>query len=188
MTQESVVPVSGYRWRPNDVHDAARNAIFYPTNRTRSGKVNARRNAVPRRRRWPDRIQDATSIRYSRDGVKTEPGTTEWQLFCSKLVSVDVCMKDNIERRVKQYFGNDISRMRLLGITKYAVATYVDRVQGGWSKESAITALLFGRRLSAEETRFVRSVLDRLPSAAVKGAGTGGLSPMGPENNESTNS
>jgi hypothetical protein len=81
-------------------------------------------------------------------------------------------MKDSIERQIKQYFGNDISRMRLLGISKYAVATYVLRMQGGWSKESAIKALLLGRRLAAEEVRFVRSVLDRLPSAGVKGAGT----------------
>ena len=58
------------------------------------------------------------------------------------------------------------------GITKYAVATCVLRVQGGWSKESAIKALLLGRTLGTEEVRFVRSVLDRLPSAGVKGAGS----------------
>ena len=80
-------------------------------------------------------------------------------------------MKD-IDEQIQQYFGNDISRMRLLGISKYAVATYVLRMQGGWSKESAIKALLLGRRLAAEEVRFVRSVLDRLPSATAKGAGT----------------
>ena len=80
-------------------------------------------------------------------------------------------MKDDIDRLSQQYFGNNISRMRTLGITKYAVATYALRVQGGWSKESAIKALLLGRRLGAEEVRFIRSVLDRLPSAAVKGAG-----------------
>jgi hypothetical protein len=80
-------------------------------------------------------------------------------------------MKDNIESVIKQYFGSDISRMKLLGITKSSVVTYVLRVQGGRSKESAIKALLFGRRLSAEEVQFVRSVLERLPSAAVKGAG-----------------
>ena len=81
-------------------------------------------------------------------------------------------MKDNTEERIQRYFGNDISRMKLLGITKYAVATYVLRVQAGWSTESAIRALLLGRRLATEEVRFVRSVLDRLPSAGVKGAGT----------------
>jgi hypothetical protein len=81
-------------------------------------------------------------------------------------------MKDDIEGQIKRYFGSDISRMKLVGITKYAVATYVFRVQGGWSKEKAINALLFGRKLAAEEIRYVRSVLDRLPSAAVKGAGT----------------
>jgi hypothetical protein len=81
-------------------------------------------------------------------------------------------MKDTIEKQIKQYFGNDISRMRLLGITKYAVATYVLRVQAGWSKESAIKALLLGRRLAREEVQFVRSVLDRLPSAGVKAAST----------------
>jgi hypothetical protein len=82
-------------------------------------------------------------------------------------------MKDNIQEQITQYFGSDISKMKLLGITKYAVATYVLRMQSGWSKESAIKALLFGRRLAADEVRYVRSVLDRLPSAAVKGAGTG---------------
>jgi hypothetical protein len=82
-------------------------------------------------------------------------------------------MKDNAEKRIQRYFGNDISRMRLLGITKYAVVTYVLRVQSGSSKESAIKALLLGRRLRNDEVRFVRSVLDRLPSAAVKGADAG---------------
>ena len=82
-----------------------------------------------------------------------------------------VCMKDDIDKLSQKYFGNDISRMRLLGITKYAVATYALRVQAGWAKESAIEALLLGRRLGTEEVRFVRSVLDRLPSAGVKGAG-----------------
>jgi hypothetical protein len=81
-------------------------------------------------------------------------------------------MKDNIDKQIQRYFGNDISRMRVLGISKYSVATYVLRVQGGWSKESAFRAFLLGRRLVAEEVRFVRSVLDRLPSASVKGAGT----------------
>ena len=79
-------------------------------------------------------------------------------------------MKDDIEKRIQRDFGDHISRMRLLGITKYAVVTYVLRIQGGWSKESAIRALLQGRRLASDEIRFVRSVLDRLPSAAVKGA------------------
>ena len=41
------------------------------------------------------------------------------------------CMKDDIEKRIQRYFGDDISRMRLLGITKYAVVTYVLRIQGG---------------------------------------------------------
>ena len=80
-------------------------------------------------------------------------------------------MKD-IEERIKRYFGDDISRMRLLGITKSAVATYVLRVQGGWSKQAALRALLQGRRLVSDDVRFVRSVLDRLPSAGVKDGGT----------------
>jgi len=79
-------------------------------------------------------------------------------------------MKENTEKWIQRYFGNDISRMKLLGITKYAVVTYVLRVQGGWPKEAAIKALLQGRRLVSEDVRFVRSVLDRLPSAAVKAA------------------
>ena len=78
-------------------------------------------------------------------------------------------MKDDIGERIQKYFGSDISRMRLLGITKSAVATYVLRVQGGWSKEAALRALLQGRRLVSNDVQFVRSVLDRLPSAALRG-------------------
>ena len=81
-------------------------------------------------------------------------------------------MKNDIGERIQQNFGSDISRMKLLGITKSAVATYVLRVQGGWPKEAALRALLQGRRLASDDVRFVRSVLDRLPSAAVKGGGT----------------
>jgi hypothetical protein len=81
-------------------------------------------------------------------------------------------METGISERIKRYLGNDIGRMRLLGITNYAVVTYVLRVQGGWSKESAMQALLQGRTLDSDEVRFVRSVLDRLPSAAAKGADT----------------
>ena len=81
-------------------------------------------------------------------------------------------MKDEIEKQFQRYFGNDVSRMRVLGISKYSVATYVLRVQGGWSKESAIRAFMLGRGLAPEEIQFARSVLDRLPSARVKGPGT----------------
>jgi hypothetical protein len=87
-----------------------------------------------------------------------------------KITWGQVGMKD-IDKQIEQYFGGDVSRMGLLGITKYAVATYVLRVQSGWSKGSAIKALLLGRKLAAEEVRFVHSVLDRLPSAAVRTAG-----------------
>ena len=81
-------------------------------------------------------------------------------------------METGISERIKRYLGDDIGRMRLLGITNYAVVTYVLRVQSGWSKESATQALLQGRTLDSDEVRFVRSVLDRLPSAAAKGAET----------------
>lgn len=79
-------------------------------------------------------------------------------------------MKD-INEQIYGYFGPDVSKMRVLGITKYAVFIYVLRVQRGWSKQSALRALLQGRSLNAEQSRYVRSVLDRLPSAATKSAG-----------------
>ena len=77
-------------------------------------------------------------------------------------------MKEEIREQIRRYFGAEISKMTLLGITKYAVATYVLRVQGGWPKESAIQALLQGRNVDTDQIRFVRSVLERLPSAAAK--------------------
>ena len=77
-------------------------------------------------------------------------------------------MNDYIDKQIHRYFGRSIAKMKLLGITKYAVFTYVLRVQGGWSKESALQALLQGRTLNPDQVQFVRAVLERLPSAAEK--------------------
>jgi hypothetical protein len=91
---------------------------------------------------------------------------------CFATNSTPASRMKEIDKQIQQYFGNDISRMSRLGITKYAVVTYVLRVQRGWTKESAIRALLLGRSLSSVDAQFVRSVLDSLPSATVKRSGT----------------
>ena len=78
-------------------------------------------------------------------------------------------MDDDIKEQISRYFASDLGELRLLGIGKYAISTYVQRVRGGQSKESALNAVLQGRTLGQEQVKFVRSVLDRLPM--VKSAG-----------------
>lgn len=59
----------------------------------------------------------------------------------------------------------EIARLRKMGITDYAIITYVVRVLDGQSREQALSALLEGRgSLSEEQKQFVRTVLSRLPT------------------------
>jgi hypothetical protein len=57
----------------------------------------------------------------------------------------------------------EIAILRKMGITDYAVSTYVVRVQEGKSKEEALKGLLQGRSLTPDQVRFVRTVLERFP-------------------------
>jgi hypothetical protein len=52
-----------------------------------------------------------------------------------------------------------------MGITDYAIITYIVRVQDGQPKDAALRALLSGRHLTFEQSEFVRTVLDRFPIA-----------------------
>ena len=79
-------------------------------------------------------------------------------------------MDDYVNEQIMMYFGHDVAKMRLLGITRYAITIYIRCVESGQPKESAINALLQGRTLNPEQVEFVRSVLDRLPMRA-KAAG-----------------
>jgi hypothetical protein len=51
-------------------------------------------------------------------------------------------MKDYVKEQVHRSFGNDLPKLTLLGITKYAVYTYVSRVYEDRSKESAMNGSL----------------------------------------------
>jgi len=74
-------------------------------------------------------------------------------------------MDDCINEQIRRYFGVDFAKLRLLGITKHAIYTFVRRVQEGQSKASALNGVLQGRTLDEEQLQYVRSVLDRLPIA-----------------------
>jgi hypothetical protein len=50
-----------------------------------------------------------------------------------------------------------------MGITDFAIITYIVRVQDGQPRDEALRGLLQGRSLSAEQELFVRVVLDRIP-------------------------
>ena len=69
---------------------------------------------------------------------------------------------DSTEEILKDQTG-DIAKLRELGITDFAIITYVVRVQDGQPKEEALRALLLGRSINAEQELFVRTVLDRVP-------------------------
>jgi hypothetical protein len=69
---------------------------------------------------------------------------------------------DSAEEILKDKTG-DIAKLRKMGITDFAIITYVVRVQDGQPKDEALRGLLQGRSLSAEQELFVRIVLDRIP-------------------------
>jgi hypothetical protein len=69
---------------------------------------------------------------------------------------------DSAEEILKDKTG-DIAKLRKMGITDFAIITYVVRVQDGQPKEVALRGLLQGRSLNAEQDLFVRTVLDRIP-------------------------
>ena len=59
---------------------------------------------------------------------------------------------------------SDVAKLRKMGITDYAIFTYLSRVREGRSKEKALRGLLQGRgSLTDEQQQLVRTILDRLP-------------------------
>jgi hypothetical protein len=69
---------------------------------------------------------------------------------------------DSAEEILKDKTG-DIAKLRKMGITDFAIITYIVRVQDGQPKDEALRGLLQGRSLSAEQELLVRIVLDRVP-------------------------
>jgi hypothetical protein len=58
----------------------------------------------------------------------------------------------------------DITKLRAMGITNFAIISYMVHVREGQSKSAALAALLAGRHLTPEQVEFVRGALDRLPN------------------------
>ena len=56
----------------------------------------------------------------------------------------------------------DITRLRRLGITDFALMRFVVHVREGKPREQALRVLLNGRSLTRREKDLVRSVVDRL--------------------------
>ncbi len=65
----------------------------------------------------------------------------------------------------------DIAKLRKMGITDYAIITYVVRVQEGKSKEEALRGLLLGRSLTSAQIEFIRRVLESFPARRSAEAG-----------------
>jgi len=78
--------------------------------------------------------------------------------------SVGMCPRktasDSVERTLNDSSG-DVAKLLKMGITEFAIITYVMRVQDGQSQRRALNALLEGRSLSKRQARFVRTVLLR---------------------------
>lgn len=68
---------------------------------------------------------------------------------------------DSAEEILKDKTG-DIAKLRKIGITDFAIITYIVRVQDGLSREEALRGLLEGRSLSPEQVLLVRAVLERI--------------------------
>jgi hypothetical protein len=62
---------------------------------------------------------------------------------------------DSADELLKDPSG-DIAKLRAMGITDFAIITYLVRVNESRSKEAALQALLQGRSLSPEQQLFVR--------------------------------
>lgn len=56
----------------------------------------------------------------------------------------------------------DLARLRDLGVTDSATATFLIRVRDGLPAEPALSALLRGRSLNSEEARLVHELVHRL--------------------------
>ena len=81
-------------------------------------------------------------------------------------------MDQNVDEQISRYFGDALVKLRILGITKYSLYTYVRRVREGQSKRAAQNGLLQGRTLDPEQIEFVQTVLDRLPPQAMAAGGS----------------
>ena len=57
----------------------------------------------------------------------------------------------------------DVAKLRKLGITDFAIMTYLVRLQEGQPPDQAFEALIAGRSLTAEQKQTARSVLSRFP-------------------------
>lgn len=68
---------------------------------------------------------------------------------------------DSAEEFLKDKTG-DIAKLRKMGITDFAIITYVVRIQDGYTKKQALRGLLQGRSLNAEQELFVCAVMERI--------------------------
>lgn len=68
---------------------------------------------------------------------------------------------DSAEEILKDKTG-DIAKLRKMGITDFAIITYIVRVQDGLSRQEALRGLLEGRSLSPQQVESVRTVLERI--------------------------
>jgi len=59
--------------------------------------------------------------------------------------------------------NGDINKLRRMGITDFAIITYVMRTQQGKSEEEAFRGLLLVRSLTPDQIEFVRKVLITVP-------------------------
>jgi len=57
----------------------------------------------------------------------------------------------------------DVAKLRKLGITDFAIMTYLVRLQEGQPPDQAFEALIAGRSLTAEQKQTARAVLSRFP-------------------------
>jgi hypothetical protein len=57
----------------------------------------------------------------------------------------------------------DVAKLRKLGITDFAIMTYLVRVQEGQAPNQAFDALIAGRSLTEDQKQSIRDVVSRFP-------------------------
>ena len=69
--------------------------------------------------------------------------------------------KSDSAERILHDSSGDVAKLLQMGITEFAIISYVMRVQEGQSPRRALDALLEGRSLTKRQTQFARKVLLR---------------------------
>jgi hypothetical protein len=65
---------------------------------------------------------------------------------------------------VQKDSSGDIARLHRMGITDFALTTFVENIRDGQPRDQAMRALLNGRSLTRKDKDVIRTIVNRLPT------------------------